>query len=694
MQRCMRTKTHKNICYRDWSLRHWFLSLALLSTAAYAIRGEEPRDGVGLRPIQQGRRLVDLYGDPLPVGAVARMGTLRFWAASPIDNMTFAPDGKILATASHGSCIIWESRTGRVVRTLRVPERLLPDDFDVFEGVVFSQDGKILAAWGRSAIALWEVPTGRMTRLIHGEYGRIHHLAFASDGNTLVAAAEESAVAWNLTTGREIRRLAGKSIVTFALSRDGRMLATGYPDGTIRIWDVTTGEATVQIPPLLSLRAICFSPDCAVITSLHSDGTLRSWDWAKAKEVQRIRLDDWSPQPVLVLSSVGSDGKRMIATSSWDGSARIWEAETGKRIRRIQLEPGKVALVEALSVDAGLIAVAGGGDNDRTLQLWDFATGKEKCAYARHEGAIISMAFSPDDTTIATAGGDSTLRLWDVASGREVRRIRVDAPVDLPKAKLKAFLRPEAEPLSAVTYAPDGKSIVSAGPDGMLRFWDTTTGNMVRRVHLEQSGQADRFAFSPDGRALVASKDGNGTLALWSVATGRSISQIEAHHGVAIYAVAFSRDAKCVASARRLVKVWNTPELNLRDQFDPMMDVEDVALSPDGTMVCFAQADGVLTLWKLKNRQVLHSPPAPAPQDGDDDVLQSVAFSATGTRVAWCGPDRVVRIWDVSAWKEMGRYSGHQALVSRVLFSNRSRLVSSASYDGTILVWDESALPQ
>ncbi len=236
--------------------------------------GEQPPGTAGPRPVQQGRSSVDSYGDPLPVGAIARLGTLRFRTVSPINNLAFSPDGKLLATALENSCVIWQSSTGRTVRTLRVPGRLVPDDFDAFEGVAFSADGKTLAAWGRSAIALWEVATGRMSRLIHGDYDRIYHLTFASDGNTLVAAAEESAIAWNLTTGREIRRLAGKSIVTIALSRDGRMLATGYPDGTFRIWDVATGETTVQIPLHGPLRAIYFSPDCEAFTSLDADGTL------------------------------------------------------------------------------------------------------------------------------------------------------------------------------------------------------------------------------------------------------------------------------------------------------------------------------------------------------------------------------------------------------------------------------------
>ncbi len=385
----------------------------------------------------------------------------------------------------------------------------------------------------------------------------------------------------------------------------------------------------------------------------------------------------------------------MIASSDWDGIVRIWEPATAKQIRRIQLERGRVGPVGALSVGADVIAVAGGGDNDRTLQLWDITAGKQKCAYPRHEGAVYSIAFSPDDTTIASAGEDGTLRLWDAATGKEVRCIRVDPPLDLLKKNAEERRRLVSERLSTLAYAADGRSVVSASVDGVLKFWDTTTGNEIRRVQLERSGKPDRFAFSPDGRALVASQYGNGTISLWAVATGREISQFEAHHGVAIYAVAAAKDAECIASARRIVKVWDTtPKLRLRDHFDAMIDIADVALSPDGQMVCFAQADGVLTLWKLKNRQIQRSPPAPTPTHPEDAVSQSVAFSSTGTRIAWCGPDRVVRNWDVTTWKEIGHSSGHEDLVSQVLFSNRSHLVASASYDGTILVWDETLLPR
>src|SRR5262249_11815385 len=194
------------------------------------------------------------------------------------------------------------------------------------------------------------------------------------------------------------------------------------------------------------------------------------------------------------------------------------------------------------------------------------------------------MAFSPDSKLLATGGGDSDIRLWDVA-----------------KRQQRGVLRGHTGPVLSVTFSPDGKSLATAsgwGEDGgVVRLWDLTTEPAHSRLQL--SG-AYSVAFSLDGKRLAAGESG-GALKLYDAATGEQRAQLRGHLG-AIHALAFSPDGKTLASASfdRVVRLWDVAtqqELSCLAHSEP---VYSVAFSSDGRTLASGAEGGVARLWDLE----------------------------------------------------------------------------------------------
>ena len=204
--------------------------LVALHADCAALRVAQAKDG----PAPEQDRLVDFYGDALPDGAVARMGTPRFWIGSAITTIAFSADGKTLTAASDSSTPsvpIWDAKTGRVIRALVAPSDLEPEEGGVRD-VAVAPVGNLLATLdGDDAARIWEPATGRLIREFHllGD-DHLFRIRVGSDGATLFSIGGEVAL-WNLKTGEAVRRFAVAAGVAspkqVALSPDGALTGSG-----------------------------------------------------------------------------------------------------------------------------------------------------------------------------------------------------------------------------------------------------------------------------------------------------------------------------------------------------------------------------------------------------------------------------------------------------------------------------------
>jgi len=306
-----------------------------------------------------------------------------------------------------------------------------------------------------------------------------------------------------------------------------------------------------------------------------------------------------------------------------------------------------------------------------------------------HMDSVMSVAFSPDRKTLASASADQTVRLWDVTN-----------PV-MPMS-LGEPLTGHSNFVWSVAFSPDGKTLASASADQTVRLWDVTNPAMPTSLGEPLTGHSNSVwsvAFSPDGKTL-ASASADQTVRLWNVANPavpRPLGEPLIGHIDLIRSVAFSPDGKTLASASadQTVRLWDVTNPAIPKSLgEPLTGhtkfVHNVAFSPDGKTLASASADQTVRLWDVTNPAMPKS--LGEPLIGHTASVWSVVFSPNGQILASAGPDQTVRLWDVAnptAPKSLGEsITSHTNSIWSIAFSIDGNILASAGDDGTVRLWN------
>ncbi|MCF3574115.1 WD40 repeat domain-containing protein [Planktothrix agardhii 1812] len=312
----------------------------------------------------------------------------------------------------------------------------------------------------------------------------VYSVSFSPDGKTLASGSGDNTIKlWDVTTGKEIHTLQGHSSVvsSVSFSPDGKTLASGSDDNTIKLWDVTTGKEIRTLQGhSSSVWSVSFSPDGKTLASGSDDKTIKLWDIITGKEIHTLQGHSSSVSVSSV--SFSPDGKT-LASGSWDKTIKLWDITTGKEIRTLQ---GHSSVVSSVSFSPDGKTLASGSD-DNTIKLWDVTTGKEIRTLQGHSSVVSSVSFSPDGKTLASGSEDNTIKLWDVTTGKAIHT-----------------LQGHSSSVNSVSFSPDGKTLASGSEDNTIKLWDITTGKEIRT--LQGHSRPSNSGISPLARKFVLSR--------------------------------------------------------------------------------------------------------------------------------------------------------------------------------------------
>lgn len=455
------------------------------------------------------------------------------------------------------------------------------------------------------------------------------------------------------------------TIIALAFSPNGRTLATGSWDGSVKLWEVQSGALLWHARRIKSINCVAFAPDGSMLASGESDGTIQLWNTHNGAILQTLP----HPHPVYAVTWA-SDG-HLLASGDFGGEIRLWQMRPGEPEPAIcvQTIPGHSNWVTGLAFapDGSTLASA---SFDRTVRLWNVQSGQQLHTLTGHTDQVNRVVWSPDGSTLASCSYDNTIWLWEAA-----------------QSKYRAALHGHSAAVYGIAFTPDSSKLLSSSEDGTLRVWDMVEEQCIQVLQGYSVSLYD-IDWSPDGTHLVSGST-DGQVTIWDLSEQTAPRVLRGHNWI-VFGVSWSPDGRRIASSGwdNAIRLWDSASgaclQILRDPDDPDTIFEGIEWSSDGQhLACGTNKHGV-QVWDVTAHRQWSG-------DAQQILVDDVAWSSGDSTIASTGDDGSVYLWNALDGTKIQRLPGHHGRVNGVVWSPEgNRLASCGGEEGSgeLFVWD------
>jgi WD40 repeat protein len=523
-----------------------------------------------------------------------------------------------------------------------------------------------------------------------GHYGIVSAVCYSNDGKLIATGSSDKTIKlWRSTDGKEIRTFLGNKsgVQKLEFNKTGNWLLSLSKEGIVMIWNVATGQLVKQLD-IDNFTCASFHPNGMLLVTCSKKLNITVWDINKAEPVKSLQAQpvDLSMEKNFDFSEMRSvcyskDGKYIVAGAG-NYTAILWDAESGKELNKFwqSYHVCTSCITTALITPDNKYVLSAHSDS---VKIFDKAKGTLVYGLKNKGDRFSSLTISSDGRFVA-AIESGMVDLWNLTS-RKLLYEKGDNTVNI----------------LSVAISPDGKQMVTGNENRMADIWDISTGKkiMTLKGYLNQvderilnnpnmywAGLVNEAKLSPDGKLIAIGRTGNNAK-LIDFKTGKVQKTLSGHSSMVI-ALNFSNDGKYLATGGLDGKaiLWDVKTGEQVKSFEygnKNLTIFSVDISPDNRMLAAAAWDGQISFWNMETGKFIKSI-----TPHENNSCYHIKFTANGLYIISAGLDRKLKLIEIDTGEEIKTFVGHTGMVTSINLDPTGNKIITASMDQSIRIWD------